>query len=187
MNTTPIDPTNLRIFPAKNGLPTTIFGGDYIGEGEPDVAIEITAVNDTEIAQFIVDALERHFNKDEVQIAGDAPIANWAKGISEWLTRAGYIDLPFEVDVAGELEEHGIKLVEKMTLLNSFSAEVTSLRQEVDRLRTAWVEARAWHRYDGHTGESSTHWSLLPDDKREIYREMARSDARIVLDKEVSR
>jgi hypothetical protein len=187
MKTIHIDPTTLRIFPAKDGFLTTITAGDYASEGEPDLVIEVSAPDNLELAQVIVDALKRHFNKDEVQIAGDAPIANWAKCISEWLTRAGYIDLPFEVDVAGELEEYGIKLVEKMTPPNASSAEITSLRQEVERLRAAWVEARAWHRYDGHTRDAGSHWSLLPDDKREIYREMARSDARIVLDKEASR
>jgi hypothetical protein len=65
MNTTPIDPTTLRIFPAKDGFLTTITAGEYAVEGEPDLVIEVSAPDDMALAQVIVDALKRHYGDKE--------------------------------------------------------------------------------------------------------------------------
>jgi sigma54-dependent transcription regulator len=55
------------------------------------------------------------------------------------------------------------------------------LRQEIERLREAWVEERAYHIYDSFSNPDADHWIDLSDEMQEEYRVKARSDVSIAL------
>jgi hypothetical protein len=116
------DPATLQLLLRTKVTPTMIVAGEYADEGEADLIIEITGSDEREVARVIMQALLQEKKSPADQSVEDAVIA-WSDEVAEWMAEQTYIQRAFQSDVAGELGEFGLKLVERLR---------EKLAQEVD-------------------------------------------------------